>query len=188
VKPAQELLLEALDREGEAQRLLLAGDRDAAEPLLLEAAGLYRRSWEDAHATAFGRLSGMLKAAIIAGGGEEEAAYARAQVDEAATPASAYVVAVAALVEGDNAAAGEAAGRMAEGDGAFARAGEAIAALAAGDGERYAGAVEAIVRDFESRDRHVTGVGIADTALMLEQLAARRGLRAGVVSDLLPKS
>ena len=81
MKAAQEVLLEALAREGEAQRLLLAGDGDAAEPALREVAALYRRSWELAPATAYGRLLGMLKAALLAGGGGEEAALARAEAE-----------------------------------------------------------------------------------------------------------
>jgi len=187
VKPAQTALLEALEREADAQRLLLAGDAEAAAPILREVAALYRRSWELAHASAFGRLAGMLKAAVIAGGGEEEARFARAEVGGARTPAAAYVVAVAALVEGDDEAATEAAGRMAAGEDAYARTAEAIAALAAGDDARYAAAAEAVVRDFESRDAHVTGVAIADTALLLERLAARRGMDAGLRSALLPQ-
>jgi hypothetical protein len=187
VKPAQEALVEALAREADAQRLLLAGDA-AAAPILREVAGLYRRSWGLAHAGAFGRLTGMLKAAVIAGDGEDEAAFARAEAGDAAGPAAAYAVAIAALVQGDDAGAAAAAGRMAAGGDAYARAAAAIAALAAGDGARYAAAVAAIVRDFESREEHVTGVAIADTALMLERLAARRGLEAGLESALLPQS
>jgi uncharacterized protein YbjT (DUF2867 family) len=75
---------------------------------------------------------------------------------------------------------------MREGSPPFARAAEAIDALAAGDAERYAGAVRAVVADFEGRGEHLTGVPIADTALMLERLAAARGLAAGVTSPLLP--
>jgi hypothetical protein len=102
------------------------------------------------------------------------------------TAAGAYAVALAALAQGDDEAAAEAARTVEAGDEAFARAGRAIAALAAGDGAAYADAVAAIVRDFEARDAHVTGVAIADTALALEALAARRGLAAGVRSALLP--
>jgi hypothetical protein len=75
---------------------------------------------------------------------------------------------------------------MREGSPAFGRAADAIAALAGGDGEGYAAAVRAIVADFEGRDEHLTGVPIADTALMLERLAASRGLAAAPRSSLLP--
>ena len=37
-------------------------------------------------------------------------------------------------------------------------------------------ALQAIVADFEGRDAHLTGVAIADTAVMLESLAARWGI------------
>jgi hypothetical protein len=49
-------------------------------------------------------------------------------------------------------------------------------------------AVAAIVADFESRSEHLTGVPIADTALMLERLAAERGIGAGLDSPLAPAS
>lgn len=186
MKAAQAHLLEALEREGEAQRLLLEGDEGAAKARFREVADLYRRSWDEAPPTAFGRLTGMLKAAILTGGGAEEAAFARTEIGTAETPAAAYALALAALVEGDDETAGGAARAMADGDDAFGRTGAAIAALASGDRERYAEAVEEIVRDFESRESHLTGVPIADTAVVLERLAAGRGLAAGIASDLLP--
>jgi hypothetical protein len=187
VKRSQELLIEALKREGQAQELLLEGKRDEAEAGFARVAALYRRSWEEAHATAFGRLAGMVKAAVLAGGGEEEAAYACAEIGEPQTPAAAYAAGLAALVTGDDAAAAAAAALMRDGDEAFGRAAEAIGALAAGDAGAYADALIAIVRDFESRDGHVTGVAIADTALVLECLAERRGLAARPSSPLLPQ-
>jgi hypothetical protein len=186
LKEAQRLLLEALEREADAQRLLLAGDADAAAHAYGEVARLYRRSWEEAPPGAFGRLAGMLKAAVLAGRGEEEAEFARAEAGEPSSPASAYVVALAALVAGDHEVAASAAVTMGDGDDAFRRTAAAIAALAAGDGERYAEAVGEIVRDFERRDSHLTGVPIADTAVVLERLAARRGLAARPDSPVLP--
>jgi hypothetical protein len=68
----------------------------------------------------------------------------------------------------------------------FGRAADGVAALAAGDAPAFAAAVEAIVEDFAARDSHLTGVAIADTALVLERLGAGRGIRSGVVSPLLP--
>ena len=116
----------------------------------------------------------------------DAAAYAREQVGEADSPPGHYVVATAALVSGDDAAARAAADGMRAGSPAFGRAADAIAALASGDGPAYGEAVRAIVTDFEGRDEHLTGVPIADTALMLERLAEARGLAAGVESALLP--
>jgi hypothetical protein len=66
------------------------------------------------------------------------------------------------------------------------RAADAIAALAARDVAGYGDAIRAIVADFEGRDEHLTGVPIADTALMLERLAAARAMACGATSPLLP--
>jgi hypothetical protein len=43
----------------------------------------------------------------------------------------------------------------------------------------------AIAADFETREEHLEGVPIADTALMLERLAAARGMACGPASPLL---
>jgi hypothetical protein len=185
----QELLMAAIEHEGEAQRELLGGDRDAARSEFAAAADLYRQSWEAAHARAFGRLVGMLKATVLAGGGGlSEASYARTALADA-DPGSAtanYARAIAALIAGDDEDAQAWAARLEVAPDAFARTGEAISALAAHDAARYSAALEAIVRDFEQRAEHLTGVAIADTALMLEVLAARRGMAAGVESPVLP--
>ena len=65
-----------------------------------------------------------------------------------------------------------------EGD-AFARTGRALAALADGDQSAYAAALDEIVADFAGRDQHLSGVAVADTALVLERLAEPRGLAVG---------
>jgi hypothetical protein len=127
-------LREAIEAEARGHRALLAGEPAAAA--LERAAALYRASWEAAPPRSFGRLIGMLKAAVIAGDAADAAAYAREAVPEADSPPSSYV--------------------------------------------------RAIVADFEQRDEHLTGVPIADTALMLERLAAERGMASGPTSPLLP--
>jgi hypothetical protein len=182
-----DVLRDAMATEGEAQRALLAGDSEAARAGLREASRLYRASWELAPPGSYGRLIGMLKAAAIAGDAQAEAAYVREQIAEpgASRPAH-YALAIAALVEGDDDRAATAAAGMREGSPAFVRAAEAIAALAARDAQAYAEALREIVADFEGREEHVTGVPIADTALMLERLADARGLAARPSSPLLP--
>ena len=188
----QELLTTAIEREEQAQRQLLGGDLDSARAEFAAAAELYRQSWEAAHARAFGRIVGMLKAAVLAGGGAVEAKYARAalgDLDPESSTAS-YAQALAALILGEDHEAGVWAARMGAGDStgadAFVRTGEAVAAIASRDGEMYAVAVAAIVHDFEQRSEHLTGVAIADTALMLEALAARRGMALAIDSPVLP--
>lgn len=173
-----DLLADALRTEAAAQRALLAGDPAAAEGFAA-AADCYRASWESAPPRSFGRLVGMLKAAVIASDAGKEAAYARRALgDEADSPTSAYALAIAALVDGEDELAAGAATVMRGGSDAFDRTAEAIAALAVGDGAVYEAALEAIVTSFEERDAHLTGVAIADTAVMLERLAAPRGLAA----------
>ncbi len=185
---SQVLLEDALTREGEAYRLLLDGDAERAAKPLREAAALYRASWEEAGPRSYGRLIGMLKAAVLAGRGEDAAAYALDAVGDAPeTPASSYVVALAALIRGEHERARRAAaGMRADADDAFTRTADAIEAVAGGDGPRYADAVGAIVADFEGRERHLTGVAFADTALVLERIAAARGIGAAPSSPVLP--
>jgi hypothetical protein len=190
VKAHQELLTEAIEQDGAGQRALLEGDETAAGLAFRAASELYRRSWEAAPPRSYGRLVGMLKSAILAGDGDREAAaYVTETVSDAGgSPAAAYALALAALVEGDGVSASESCAVMRGGGEAFERTAEAIDALASGERDRYAIAVREIVRDFEQRSAHLTGVAIADTALALERLAARRGLAAGVQSELLPAS
>jgi hypothetical protein len=184
----QELMTAAVERDGEGQRALIAGDVAGAYAAFAQAAELYRQSWEVAPATAYGRLVGMLKSAVLAGGGASEAQYVRRVLIDADrdSATASYARALAALILSEDQEATEWAGRMSAGSEAFARAAEALAALAAGDRGRYDVALGAIVRDFEERAQHLTGVAIADTALMLQALAARRGMAVALESPVLP--
>jgi hypothetical protein len=183
-----QLMEAAVATEAEGHRALLAGDDAAARDHLRAASDLYRQSWEAAGPRAFGRLIGMLKAAVIAGDARDEAAYVRAAIEgHGDSPASSYAVAVAALVQGDLVDARGAAFDMGQGrTDAFRRTGDAIEYIATRDHDKYAAALNAIVDDFESREEHLTGVPIADTALMLERLAADRGMAVRRESELLP--
>jgi hypothetical protein len=190
VKRHQELLTAAIEREQVAHRALFDGDLDPARTAFREASDLYRQSWEAAPPRSYGRLVGMLKSAVLAGAGEDEAAYANRALEGHGddSPTASYGRALAALICGDDQAAAHASDQMRGGSEAFDRTAEALAALAAGDRRRYAWAVEQIVRDFEQRTDHLTGVAIADTALMLERLAARRAMAAELVSPVLPRA
>ena len=161
---------EAIAADGEAHRALLAGED--ARLALRRAADAYRVSWEAAPPRSFGRLVGYAKASILAG--ENPAPYVREQLHgEADSPPSSWALALAALADGDDEAARRAADGMLAGSEAFGRAAGAVAALARRDRQAYAGMVAAIVNDFERREEHLTGVPIADTALVLERLAER---------------
>jgi hypothetical protein len=177
----------AVEADADAQRRLLAGDEAGAEAFLRESERLYRESWEAAPPGGYGRLVGMLKAAILRGDATGAATYARdALADQIESPTAAYALALACLSAGDDPAGRLAAGRMAAGGEAFERTADALAALARRDEAAYASALRAVLADFEARDLHLTGVPIADTALVLERLAERRGLQQRPVSPLLP--
>ncbi len=178
----------AVERDGEGQQALLSGDREAARAAFGAAAELYRQSWEAAPPSAYGRLVGMLKSAVLAGGGVPEARYARTALGERDPQSStaSYAQALAALILEEDEDASIWAVRMGAGTDAFGRTGEALVALAARDGGKYAAALAAIVHDFEQRTEHLTGVAVADTALMLATLAARRGMVVAIESTVLP--
>jgi hypothetical protein len=178
----------ALALEAEAQTLTLAGQDERAGELFLQASECYRRSWELAPPASYGRLVGMLKSAILGGGGEQQAEYAVSQLHGAAPDSApaAYARALAALIGGDDQAARDSADVMRGSSGAFDRAADAIAAVVEGNPAACTRAIQQIVDDFEARTEHLTGVPFADTALMFERLAAARGVSAHVASALLP--
>jgi len=175
----EDAMREAIAADGDAHRALLAG-QDARGPLR-RAAASYRASWEAAPPRSYGRLVGYAKASILAG--DDPGPYVREQLPEGGdSPPAHWALALAALSAGEDA---DAAG-MREGSDAFKRAADAVAALSARDRDAYAAAIGAIVADFEAREDHLTGVPIADTALVLERIAERHGLAAHPDSRLLP--
>src|SRR4029077_6992847 len=112
------------------------------------------RSW--------GRLIGALKMAILAGDGVGPVALRALDENEDEPGASAaYAGALAAVALGRRPRVRE----MLDAGDAFARAGRALAALGDGDAAAYAAALEEIVADFAARDRHLSGVPVADTAM-----------------------
>ncbi len=188
-EPHRELMTAAIACEARAHRAAVDGDLDGSRAAFLEAAATYRASWELAGPKSYGRLVGMLKAAILAGRGIDEAHYVERTLapTEATSPTAAYAQAIAALALDDDARAAEWAAPMRDASPAFVRTSAAIAALAAADAAAYRAALEEIVDDFAARDAHLTGIPIADTALMLEILAGRRGLRSDLDAPLLPR-
>ena len=187
--PHVEEMEAAIRADGEGLRALLDGDEERGRERLAEAVARYRASWELAPPRSYGRLVGMLKAAVIAGDAAEAAAYAREAVPEADSPPSSLR------------ARGRRAGRGRRRGGRLVRRGHARGvARVRPRGRRDHGARRARRRratpprcarsstDFEGREEHLTGVPVADTALMLERLAEPRGLAAHPASALLPAS
>jgi hypothetical protein len=171
----------ALAAESDAYRALLAGTD--AGPALLRARDAYLASHAETGPASWGRLLGALKMAILAGDGVEPIARrAVAEVGQAETPASAYLLALAQVALGQRP---DVEAVLAAGD-SFARTGRALGALGDGDRAGYAAALGEIVADFEGRDQHLSGVAIADTALVLERLAEPRGMAVRPAGPLVP--
>jgi hypothetical protein len=116
----------------------------------------------------------MLKAAVLGGGGADEAARVRGLLaDGGSSPTAWYAVAIAALIAEDAPLASRAAAAMRSGGDAFGRAADAIAAIADCDDAAARRAIAAIEADFAARDAHLTGVAIADTAVLFATLHER---------------
>jgi hypothetical protein len=63
---------------------------------------------------------------------------------------------------------------------------DALAFVAAEDVVGYAEAIEAVLESFETRDTYLEDMPVADTVLVLQALAARRGMVVELESELLP--
>ena len=66
------------------------------------------------------------------------------------------------------------------------RVGDALAFIAAEDRVGYVEAVEDVLDSFEQRDEYLEDLPVADTVLVLQALAGRRGMAAELSSTLLP--
>jgi hypothetical protein len=60
--------------------------------------------------------------------------------------------------------------------------------VAAQDPIGYVEAIEAVLESFETRDEYLEDLPVADTVMVLQALAARRGMAAELSSELLPRS
>jgi hypothetical protein len=170
--------------------LLMDGrDGDASE-WLHRAAERYRESFADAPAGSWGRPIGALKALVIAGdwaGAEEAARWAlELGAPEAESPIGRYAGILALLVLGRDADARAPAASLREREDFPGDMAEALATLASSDRPAYRLAVERVLESFQTREEYLEDIAVADTVLVLQALAARRGLAADLVSRLLP--
>lgn len=173
--PDVDLLLAALVAERTGQRHLLDGDADRARPYMRAAAAAYVASYPLAQPRSWGRLIGALKAGVLAGDGVTQATAAREALgDIADTPPACYLAALSALVLGDHPGALAHTPGIRSGGPAFDRAADGIEAIAQGDAAALGDAIAAIEADFAAREAHLTGIPIADTALMLREIATSR--------------
>ena len=164
----------------------LMRNRDA-RPWLGRAAEEYRASWREG---SWGRPIGAIKSRVLAGDWEGAEADARWALElgasETDTAIGRYAAALAYAVLGDWS------GVRIHAD--FARTHEtfpnevadALAFVSAEDVVGYVEAVEGVLESFETRDAYLEDLPVADTVLVLQALAARRGMAADLTSPLLP--
>jgi hypothetical protein len=170
--------------------LLMDGRGEESQSWLRRAAERYRESWQEAPPDSWGRPIAALKALLLAGDDASEAAGwpLDAGAAGAASPVGRYAGTLALLVLARDDEAQAVAATL-EGRDDFPRdVAAALAALAAGDGAGYRAAVESVLHSFETRSDFLEDVAVADTALVLQRLAAPRGLAVDLpASPLLPK-
>jgi hypothetical protein len=188
----RQLVRTAMAAGGAGLARLMQGRVDEAAAWFARSAERYRESYEGAPPESWGRIVGALKSHVLGGdwdGARVDATWAReAGAHASASPIGRYAAALAALVSEDDAEAARlAASLAAEPEGAFPPAvAAALSGLAARDADRYAAAVTDVLRSFESRDAYLEDIPVADTVIVLEALAARRGIAAALASPLLP--
>ena len=170
---------------------LMLGRTEEARDRLLRAADEYDTSWRAAPPGSWGRPIAMIRCRLIAGDHEGARADASAAVAagvlDATGPIGGYCAALALLALGRDDDAQTVAARLADEGLEPASVAEALGAVARADGAAYEAARLGVLRSFEERDAFLEDVRVADTVLVLEALAAARGLEAPPLSSpLLP--
>jgi hypothetical protein len=175
---------------GAGLSLLMQGDRDGASEWLHRAAEVYRESIADAPAGSWGRPIGAMKALILADDWPAAEEAARWALDlgaaEAESPIGRYAAALALLILGRDHDAIVHADAIRTRDDFPTAVGDSLAFIAAEDVVGYIYAIEAVLESFETRNEYLEDLPVADTVLVLQALADRRGLAAELSSPLLP--
>jgi hypothetical protein len=175
---------------GAGLALLMDGRPGEASEWLHRAAERYRESMAEAPPASWGRPIGAMKALVIAGdwAGADEAAHWALELGapEAESPIGRYAGSLALLVLGRDAEARTPAASLRERDDFPGDVADALATLASSDRPGYVLAVESVLESFETREEYLEDIAVADTVLVLQTLAARRGLTAELASPLLP--
>jgi hypothetical protein len=175
---------------GAGLALLMQGRHAAAAERFGAAADRYRESYADAPPGSWGRPIGAMKARALAGDWNGAALDARwtlaERAVEADSPIGRYAGCLALLVLGRDTAAAELAASLRGRDDFPAAVADAVHTIAEGDRSGYGRAIEAVLVSFEDRDDYLEEIPIADTVLVLQALAGRRGLSSALTSPLLP--
>jgi hypothetical protein len=176
---------------GAGLSLLMQGNTEDARKRFEQAYTRYRESWADAPPGSWGRPIGILKARILScdrDGAERDARWTVEQgADGAETPIGRYAAALARAVLGEWDELRVHADAL-RADETFPHdVADALAAIASPDPIAYVEAVESVLVSFETRDAYLEDLPAADTVLVLQALAERRGVEtAQLESELLP--
>jgi hypothetical protein len=175
---------------GAGLALLMQGRPGEAGGWFHRAAARYRESFADAPPGSWGRPIGSMKSLILADDwptAEEASRWALdAGAAEAPSAIGRYAAALASLVLGDDVRAREHADSIRSREDFPHDVGDALAYLAAQDVVGYIEAVEDVLDSFAARDEYLEDLPVADTVLVLQALARRRGMEAELSSPLLP--
>jgi hypothetical protein len=167
----------------------LMDGRDGRE-WFARAAERYRQSWEHAPPESWGRPIGAIKARILAGDWDGAADDARWALEVGAadseSPIGRYAAALAFGVLGEWVDMRVQADSARTHEIVPSEVADALAYVAAEDVVGYAEAIEAVLESFETRDKYLEDIPVADTVLVLQALAARRGMVVELESELLP--
>jgi hypothetical protein len=169
---------------------LMDGETTEAREWFARAVERYRESYEFAPPGSWGRPIAILKARILAGDWDDAEADARWTLEEGAaeaqSPIGRYAATLALLVLARDQEARVLADGLRTHDDFPAPVGDALAFIAAQDPVGYVEAVDAVLDSFETREDYLEDLPVADTVLVLQALAGRRGLAADLSSPLLP--
>ena len=160
-----------------ALALLMAGDPGSHE-WFRRAAADWRGSWHGGES--WGRPIGALKASLLARDETSLAEVARWTLElgtaTAESPIGRYAATLALLTLGRWAEARHVAESLRNRDDFPGDVADALAYISAHDVIGYVEAVESVVASFETRDEYLEDAAVADTALVLNELARRRGI------------
>jgi hypothetical protein len=185
----KQLVRVAMAAGGAGLARLMQGRRGEAAGWFARSAERYRESWDGAPPGSWGRLIGAVKSRLLAGDWERASEDARWVLEQApedsGSPIGAYAAVLAHLTLGQDAEAATLAERLSNDFPEDVAAG--LSAIASADHQAYSDAVARVLGSFETREAYLEDIPVADTVIVLETLADRRGLAAGPRSTLLPE-
>jgi hypothetical protein len=171
---------------------LMLGNSALAREWFDRAVERYRESYPLAPPGSWGRPIGMLKAHLLSGNRDRAESDARWTLEqgaaEAESPIGRYAACLALLVLGRDEEARVLADGLRTNEGFPSAVGDALAYIAAEDPLGYVDAIEAVLESFETREEYLEDLPVADTVIVLQALAAQRGMAAPLSSPLLPGS